>query len=62
MEGAVVMIIFLVVFPVLALIGMGILAAALGSSLNASVNAEYKGSPLLEMANFDAYDAPAEEG
>ena len=58
MEGSVVMIIVLVIFPVLALIGMGILAAVLGSLINESVNSEYEGSPLLEMANFDAYDAP----
>lgn len=54
------MIIVLVIFPVLVLIGMTVLAAVLGSFLNASVNTEHEGSPLLEMANFDAYDGPAD--
>ena len=58
MEGAVVMIIVLVIVPVLALLGMAVRAGVLGSFLNASVNSEFEGSPLLEMADFDAYDAP----
>ena len=63
MEGSVVMIIVLVIFPVLALIGMAVLAAVLGSVLNATVNGEHEDSLLLEMANFDAYEAPpADDG
>ena len=63
MEGSVVMIIVLVIFPVLALIGMAVLAAVLGGFMDASFNGEHEDSLLLEMANFDAYDAPpAEDG
>ena len=58
MEGAIVMIIVLLIFPVLVLISMGILAAVLGGFVKAAVDAEHPDSVLLEMANFNPYDGP----
>ncbi|MGI9604430.1 MAG: hypothetical protein ACR2QE_21295 [Acidimicrobiales bacterium] len=61
MEGAVVMIIVLLIFPVIMLMSMAVLAGILGSFTKASVDAEHEGSILLEMSNFDPYDGPPDD-
>ena len=61
MEGTVVMIIILLIFPVVLLMSMAALAAVLGSFTKAAVDAEHEGTVQLEMANFNPYDgAPAD--
>ncbi len=61
MEGAVIMIIVLMIFPIVMLMSMAVLAAVLGSFTKAAVDAEHPDSVLLEMANFNPYDGPPAE-
>ncbi len=50
MEGTVVIIVVLMLFPVLFLMGSAVVTAVLGWSLNAEVDASHEGSELLGLA------------
>ncbi len=53
MDGTVVIIVVLLVFPVIFLIGSLLVTAVFGWSLNAEVDARHEGSELLGLAYPD---------
>lgn len=49
MPGAIAMIVFLLIFPILAVMGFAALAAVLGSLLNKDAEVRNEGSELLDL-------------